>query len=103
MEDDFSVLLYGLLRPGGELEVRTDVELRGVEMAQVLEAVGFVNRAGPGALSPRPPGEVPSTRERVYLARGQPVFRYRFTRGRTPPRRPGELPASVVGPEQRRR
>ena len=87
VEDAFSILLYRLLRPGGLLEVRTDVEDRGVEMAEVLEAVGFENRFGPGGLAPRDPDEVPSTRERGYLARGQPIYRYRFTRGEAPAHR----------------
>ena len=85
VEDDFSILLYRLLRIGGLLEVRTDVALRGEEMAAALEAVGFRNLFGPGSLAPHDPAEVPSTRERGYLERGQPVYRYRFTRDETPP------------------
>lgn len=86
VEDDFSVLLYNLLRLDGVLELRTDVEARGREMAEVLEAVGFVNRCGSGGLAPAEPGEVPSTRERGYLQRGEPVFRYRLGRTEQPPR-----------------
>jgi len=103
VEDDFSILLYRLLAVDGLLEVRTDVEGRGVEMAAVLEAVGFVNRFGPGALAPYDPAEVPSTRERGYLARGQPVYRYKFGRTAAPPRFAEALPKTRVGPEQRRR
>lgn len=104
IEDEFSILLYSLLRVGGLLEVRTDVEGRGIEMAAALEAVGFVNRFGPGALAPYNPSEVPSTRERGYLARGQPVYRYKFTRTEAPPHWPSApLPETRVGTEQRRR
>lgn len=87
VEDEFSILLYRLLRVGGVLEVRTDVPARGEEMAEALEAVGFRNLFGPGGLAPRDPDEVPSTRERGYLERGQPISRYRFTRDETAPRR----------------
>jgi len=104
VEDRFSILLYNLLRLDGLLEVRTDVEARGVEMAMALEGIGFVNRFGPGALAPYDPAEVPSSRERGYLASGQPVYRYKFSRSEAPPRHLLEpLPPSTVGPEQRRR
>jgi len=104
VEDEFSILLYNLLRPDGLLEVRTDVEGRGVEMAAALEAVGFVNRFGPGNLAPYDPTEVPSTRERGYLARGQPIYRYKFGRTEAPPHwAEAPLPETSVGPEQRRR
>jgi tRNA (guanine-N7-)-methyltransferase len=104
VEDEFSILLYNLLRVDGLLEVRTDVEGRGVEMAAALEAVGFVNRFGPGQLAPYDPSEVPSSRERGYLARGQPVYRYKFTRTEAPPHwAEAPLPETTVGTEQRRR
>lgn len=104
VEDDFAILLYNLLRPEGSLELRTDVEQRGVEMAEVLEAVGFVNRYGAGGLAPALPDDVPSSRERGYLERGQPVYRYRFARSDAPPQAPSrEPPPSLVGPAQRRR
>ncbi|WP_373046178.1 tRNA (guanine(46)-N(7))-methyltransferase TrmB [Vulgatibacter sp.] len=104
VEDEFSILLYNLLRLDGLLEVRTDVEGRGVEMAAALEAVGFVNRFGAGQLAPYDPSEVPSTRERGYLARGEPIYRYKFGRTAAPPHRAqAPLPETTVGPEQRRR
>ena len=86
VEDEFSILLYNLLRVSGLLEVRTDVQARGEEMCEALEAVGFSNLFGPGGLAPYDPTEVPSTRERGYLQRGEPVYRYKFTRSEAPPR-----------------
>jgi tRNA (guanine-N7-)-methyltransferase len=104
VEDEFSILLYDLLRVGGLLEVRTDVQARGVEMAAAVEAVGFVNKFGPGALAPYDPAEVPSTRERGYLTRGEPIYRYKFTRTEAPPHwAQAPLPDTSVGPEQRKR
>ena len=35
VDDGFSVLLYNLLRPGGLMEVRTDVKQRGIEMGEL--------------------------------------------------------------------
>lgn len=104
IDEDMAILLYNLLGPGGEVKLRTDVEARGKEMATVLEAVGFENVFGPGALAPREPGEVLSTRERGYLERGQPVYRYRMRRKDAPPHRPTQpLPPSEVTTEHRRR
>lgn len=84
--EDFSILLYRLLRVGGRLEIRTDVPARGEEMAAALESIGFRNPFGSGGLAPRSPDEVPSTRERGYLHRGQPISRYRFFRDDAMPR-----------------
>jgi len=104
VDEETSILLYNLLEIGGELRLRTDVEMRGKEMAQVLEAVGFRNVHGSGNLAPFDPDDVPSTRERGYLARGQPVYRYAFTRGEEPPHYSlVPLPESVVGTKDRRR
>lgn len=104
VEDEFSILLYNLLRIGGLLEVRTDVEARGVEMAAALEAVGFVNKFGPAELAPYDPSEVPSTRERGYLQRGEPVYRYKFTRTEAPPHFATEpLPETAVFTEHRKK
>lgn len=104
VEDRFSLLLYNLLRVGGLLEVRTDVEARGVEMARALEAVGFENRFGPLGLAPFDPAEVPSSREKGYLASGQPIYRYHFIRTSAPPKRPAApLPPTVVGVADRRK
>ena len=80
LDETFAPLLWSRLRPGGLLEVRTDVKERGEEMRELLEAAGFVNLAGPGQFSERPEGEIPSTREKRYLAAGEPVFRLRLRR-----------------------
>jgi tRNA (guanine-N7-)-methyltransferase len=80
VDDGMSTLLYRLLRPGGLLDLRTDVERYAVEAAERLEAEGFVNEAGQGAFSAPPPGEIPSTREKRYLASGQRVWRLRLRR-----------------------
>lgn len=80
LDESFAPLLLSRLRPGGLLEVRTDVSERGEEMRELLEAAGFVNQAGPERFSERPEGEIPSTREKRYLAAGEPVFRLRLTR-----------------------
>ncbi len=80
VDDGFAAFLLSRLEPGGLLDVRTDVLERGVEMREVLESAGFVNEAGPGAFSERPEGEIPSTREKRYLASGDPVFRLRLRR-----------------------
>lgn len=80
LDDGMSQLLLGLLRPGGLLDFRTDVEAYAAEAAPRLEAVGFANEAGPGRFAHRPEGEIPSTREKRYLATGQPVWRLRLRR-----------------------
>lgn len=99
-----AILLYNLLEIGGEVKLRTDVEGRGREMCAVIEAVGFENAHGPGKLAPFDPEEIPSSRERGYLERGQPVYRYTFRRRKAPPHWPAiELPETEVGMEQRRR
>jgi len=45
-----------------------------------LEEIGFENEAGRGAFSDAPPDEIPSTREKRYLATGQRVWRLRMRR-----------------------
>jgi tRNA (guanine-N7-)-methyltransferase len=80
VDDGMSALLLGLLRPGGLLDFRTDVERYAIDAVARLEAEGFVNEAGRGAFSDAPPGEIPSTREKRYLATGQPVWRLRLRR-----------------------
>jgi tRNA (guanine-N7-)-methyltransferase len=80
VDDRMSALLLGLLRPGGLLDLRTDVEDYALGAVERLEEVGFVNEAGPGRFSERPPDELPSTREKRYLATGQPVWRLRLRR-----------------------
>jgi tRNA (guanine-N7-)-methyltransferase len=66
--------------PGGRFDFRTDVEERALQGLGVLEAAGFSNPLGPGVFHPADPEEVPSTRERRYLATGQSVFRARLLR-----------------------
>jgi tRNA (guanine-N7-)-methyltransferase len=75
VDDRMSRLLLRLLRPGGALDLRTDVERYAVEAVASLEEVGFENRAGPGAFSDARLDEIPSTREKRYLATGQRVWR----------------------------
>jgi tRNA (guanine-N7-)-methyltransferase len=80
--EGYSELLLDRLVRGGLLDVRTDVRERAKEMAAILEAVGFLNEAGPQRFSERPEGEIPSTREKRYLAAGEPVYRLRLRRPR---------------------
>jgi tRNA (guanine-N7-)-methyltransferase len=80
VDDRMSALLLGLLRPGGLLDFRTDVEAYALGAVERLEEVGFENEAGPGRFSERPADELPSTREKRYLAAGQPVWRLRLRR-----------------------
>jgi tRNA (guanine-N7-)-methyltransferase len=49
-------------------------------MIAALEAAGWHNPLGPGAFHPADPEEVPSSRERRYLERGEPVYRARLVR-----------------------
>lgn len=77
---DFTALLLGLLKVGGRFDFRTDVEERGQQGLKVLEAAGFHNPLGPGVFHPADPLEAPSTRERRYLATGQPVYRARLVK-----------------------
>jgi tRNA (guanine-N7-)-methyltransferase len=76
----FASLLLSRLVSGGLLDVRTDVRERAEEMAVILEAAGFLNEAGPGRFAPRRDDEIPSTREKRYLASGEPVYRLRLRR-----------------------
>jgi tRNA (guanine-N7-)-methyltransferase len=78
VDDGMSTLLLGLLAPGGLLDFRTDVERYGHAAVERLEAAGFVNEAGPGEFCAAAPGELPSTREKRYLASGEPVYRLRL-------------------------
>jgi tRNA (guanine-N7-)-methyltransferase len=80
VDDRMSDLLLGLLAPGGILDFRTDVERYAVEAVARLEAAGFQNEAGPGRFAEPRPDEIPSTREKRYLASGEPVWRLRLTR-----------------------
>ena len=60
--------------------MRTDVEDRAHNMLSILESVGFHNPLGSGVFHPYDPEEVPSTRERRYLASGEPVYRARLVK-----------------------
>ncbi len=80
VDEGMSTLLLRLLRPGGLLDFRTDVERYALEAIERLEAEGFVNEAGRGAFADAPPDELPSTREKRYLATGQRVWRLRLRR-----------------------
>src|SRR5512138_2060502 len=85
VDEGMSTLLLRLLRPGALLDFRTDVERYALEAIERLEAEGFVNEAGRGAFADAPPDEIPSTREKRYLATGQRVWRLRLRRP-APPR-----------------
>jgi tRNA (guanine-N7-)-methyltransferase len=80
LDPGFTRLLFDLLVPQGIFELRTDVEDRARAMLQTLEAAGFQNPLGKGAFHPRPEDDVASTRERRYLASGEPVYRARLIR-----------------------
>ena len=80
VDEGMSTLLLRLLRPGGLLDFRTDVERYALEAVERLEGEGFQNEAGRGAFSVAPPDEIPSTREKRYLATGQQVWRLRLRR-----------------------
>ena len=82
VDDGMSALLFRLLRPGGALDFRTDVERYGLEARERLEALGFLNAAGPGRFAESDPDEIPSTREKRYLASGHRVWRLKLLRPR---------------------
>ena len=83
VDDGMSRLLIGVLAPGGLLDFRTDVERYAAEALDRLEGAGFQNLAGQGRYGERAPGEIPSTREKRYLASGRPVWRLCLRRPRT--------------------
>jgi tRNA (guanine-N7-)-methyltransferase len=78
IQPEFARLLLERMKPGGLFDMRTDVQDRGVSMLAILEDAGFVNPLGKGIFHPYDPEEVPSTRERRYLASGEPVYRARL-------------------------
>lgn len=83
--DDFALLLYRLLKPGGQLDLRTDVPAYAEAMVETCEElIGFENAYGPGQQRP-PEGLVLSSRETRYAQTGQPVFRYLYLRPDGPP------------------
>ncbi len=77
---EFTSFLISRLRPGGIFELRTDVHDRAGEMLKRLEDAGLDNPLGRGTFHPRPDDDVPSTRERRYLASGEPVYRAHLVR-----------------------
>jgi tRNA (guanine-N7-)-methyltransferase len=85
VDDGMSTLLLRLLRPGGLLDFRTDVERYALDAVVRLEEAGFENALGPGRFAEHDPDEIPSTREKRYLASGQPVWRLRLLRPRGTP------------------
>jgi tRNA (guanine-N7-)-methyltransferase len=90
LSEDYTALLFTLLAPGGLFDLRTDVEDRARAMLDTLEGVGFQNPLGPGAFHPSDPEEAASSRERRYLASGEPVYRARL-------RKPVLVPTPVQG------
>jgi tRNA (guanine-N7-)-methyltransferase len=80
VDDRMSILLLRLLAPGGLLDFRSDVERYAREAVIRLEGVGFENLAGSGVFAERSPEDLPSTREKRYLASGEPVWRLRLRR-----------------------
>lgn len=80
IQPEFAKLLLDKLATGGKFDLRTDVEDRAQNMLAILEDAGFVNPLGRGVFHPYDPEEVPSTRERRYLASGEPVYRARLVK-----------------------
>ena len=78
VDDRMSLLLRALLLPGGLLDLRTDVCEYALGAVERLEAAGFRNEAGPGRFAEPELDEIPSSREKRYLATGQRVFRLRL-------------------------
>ncbi|MCK7470267.1 MAG: hypothetical protein MZU95_05265 [Desulfomicrobium escambiense] len=83
----------------GLLDFRTDVERYALDAVERLEEVGFENEAGRGRLRGGAPDELPSTREKRYLATGQRVWRLRLAPagpGRGRPRPAGRAGARTA-------
>ncbi|HET6438043.1 MAG TPA: tRNA (guanine-N7)-methyltransferase [Anaeromyxobacter sp.] len=80
VDERMSLLLRALLSPGGLLDIRTDVEEYALWAAAGLESAGFRNEAGPGGFTGPDPTDIPSSREKRYLATGQRVWRLRLRR-----------------------
>jgi tRNA (guanine-N7-)-methyltransferase len=68
---ELALLLRRLLKPGGQVDFRTDVPAYFREAVQTWVDAGFVQL-------PDATPDVSSTRERRYAITGQPVFRARF-------------------------
>ncbi len=82
VDDGMSTLLLRLLRPGGLLDFRTDVERYALDAVVRLAEAGFESPHGPSRFGEHDPTEIPSTREKRYLASGRPVWRLRLRRPR---------------------
>jgi tRNA (guanine-N7-)-methyltransferase len=93
---ELAALMRSLLREGGIVDFRTDVQAYARAAVQTWEEAGFVNAAGPGQLWTEPP-EALSTRERRYARTGQPVYRARFVN--PGPGAPAAAPGSRTGRE----
>ena len=78
IQPEFARVLLDRMKPGGLFDLRTDVEDRARNMLAILEDAGFINPLGRGVFHPHDPEEVPSTRERRYLTRDEPVYRARL-------------------------
>lgn len=84
--DDFGLVLWTLLRTGGELDLRTDVPAYATAMVETCEDVlGYENVFGPRQERPVD-GLILSTRERRYAVTGQRMFRYLYRRPPGEPR-----------------
>ncbi len=77
---EFTKFMLTLLAPGGRFDFRTDVQDVGERGIKVLEQAGFHNPLGPLVFHPYDAEEAPSTRERRYLASGEPVYRARLVK-----------------------
>jgi tRNA (guanine-N7-)-methyltransferase len=80
VDGGMSRLVLRLLAPGGLLDLRTDVERYAHEAAERLEETGFENELGPARFAAPSADEIASSREKRYLASGQPVWRLRMRR-----------------------
>lgn len=78
LSPEFARLLLELGEPGARMDLRTDVRELGELMLKTAEQAGWHNPLGAGVFHPADPEEVPSSRERRYLAAGEPVYRGRL-------------------------
>ena len=90
LSPEFTGLLFALAAPGALFDLRTDVADRARVMLATLEAAGFANPLGAGSFHPADAEEPVSSRERRYLASGEPVYRARL-------RKPTLVPTPVPG------
>ena len=92
---ELAALIRALLKPGGQVDFRTDVPAYAQAALATWEEAGFDNLDGRGNLWTGQP-ETLSTRERRYAQSGQPVFRARFVNPGPPEVRPAELAARLA-------